>query len=78
MFEQRGNITRSSIMQLLAVRGVAYRSVCICAYACILMAAIMLGIYSYVGTDQELQALRILRSKPEIYEYLSWDTDTDM
>ena len=35
----------------------------------------MLGIYE--GTDQELQALRILRSKPEIYEYLSWDAYTD-
>ena len=53
-------------MQLLAVRIVAYydvyRSVCIyaCAYMYILTVATM------QGTDQELQALRILRSK----EYL--------
>ena len=32
----------------------------------------------YEGTDQELQALRILRSKLEIYEYLSWDADADI
>ena len=61
----------SSIMQLSAVRGVAYRSICICACAYILTAATMLGVHE--GTDQELQALRILRS---IYEYLSSDADS--
>ena len=29
------------------------------------------GNNAYEGTDQELQALKILRSKPEIHEYLS-------
>ena len=53
-------------MQLPAVRGVAYRSVCIRMHM-----HLNSGNYSYEGTDQELQALRIPRSKPEIYEYLS-------
>ena len=34
----------------------------------------ILTVATMQGTDQELQALRILRSK----EYLSWDADTDI
>ena len=74
MFERSENIAIPCSLSLLvlsmhlpAVRGVVYMPICIDLHMCICILYVLTAAVMQ-GTDQELQALRILRSKPEIDE----------
>ena len=58
-------------MPLPAVRGMAYRSICIWACSYFLSAATVQGTVQKLHASM-MQALKILRSKPEIHECLIW------